>query len=121
VGHVKNNSDLETPKGQEGVGRVLNGLFSYGTEALDRIAFQKALDDIAASESAGTVSGCTISRNPLGKLVAVGCVVRGGIATRITAWAAHADNATGPFGLPARDFVPPKAERAAATSLCLAT
>ena len=32
---------------------VLEELFSYGTTTLDRLAFQKALDDIAASESAG--------------------------------------------------------------------
>jgi zinc protease len=53
VGTVKNNSDLQTPKGQEGVSDVLDGLYSYGTTTLDRLAFQKALDDIAASESAG--------------------------------------------------------------------
>jgi zinc protease len=33
---------------------VLSDLFSYGTTSLDRIAFQKALDDIGANESAGT-------------------------------------------------------------------
>lgn len=54
VGHVKSNSDLETPPREEGVTRVLDGLFPYGTETLDRVAFQKALDDIAANESAGT-------------------------------------------------------------------
>jgi len=53
VGTVKNNSDLQTPKGQEGVSEVLDGLYSYGTTTLDRLAFQKALDDIAANESAG--------------------------------------------------------------------
>jgi zinc protease len=53
VGDVKNNSDLQTPKGQEGVADVLDGLYSYGTTTLDRLAFQKALDDIAANESAG--------------------------------------------------------------------
>ena len=53
VGDVKNNSDLQTPKGQEGVSEVLDGLYSYGTTTLDRLAFQKALDDIAANESAG--------------------------------------------------------------------
>jgi zinc protease len=53
VGAVKNNSDLQTPKGQEGVSDVLDGLYSYGTTTLDRLAFQKALDDIAANESAG--------------------------------------------------------------------
>ncbi|MDA8082260.1 MAG: pitrilysin family protein [Nitrospiraceae bacterium] len=53
-GRVKNNADLETPSGKEGVALVLDGLFSYGTTTLDRLAFQKALDDIAADESAGT-------------------------------------------------------------------
>jgi zinc protease len=53
VGTVKNNSDLQTPKGQEGVSDLLDGLYSYGTTTLDRLAFQKALDDIAANESAG--------------------------------------------------------------------
>ncbi|HEX4810738.1 MAG TPA: pitrilysin family protein [Bryobacteraceae bacterium] len=53
IGSVKTQSDLETPKGQDGVSDVLEGLFSYGTKTLDRLAFQKALDDIAASESAG--------------------------------------------------------------------
>ncbi len=32
---------------------LLDGLYSYGTQTLDRLAFQKALDDIAANESAG--------------------------------------------------------------------
>jgi zinc protease len=53
VGSVKHNSDLQTPPGQEGVSDVLDGLYSYGTQTLDRLAFQKALDDIAANESAG--------------------------------------------------------------------
>ena len=53
VGEVKNNADLQTPKGQEGVSDVLDGLYSYGTQTLDRLAFQKALDDIAANETAG--------------------------------------------------------------------
>ncbi len=54
VGEVKNNSDLESPQGQEGVSSVLGELFPYGTQTLDRIGFQKALDDIAADENAGT-------------------------------------------------------------------
>jgi zinc protease len=53
TGEIKNNADLETPAGQEGVSSVLDQLFSYGTSTLDRIAFQKALDDIGADESAG--------------------------------------------------------------------
>jgi zinc protease len=53
-GHVKNNPDLQVSEGKEGVDQVLDRLFSYGTTSLDRVAFQKALDDIGASESAGT-------------------------------------------------------------------
>jgi zinc protease len=53
-GHIRNNSDLENPKGKEGVSQVLDALLSYGTVSLDRVAFQKALDSIGADESAGT-------------------------------------------------------------------
>lgn len=53
IGSIKTQDDMETPLGEDGVSDVLGGLFSYGTKTLDRIAFQKALDDIAASESAG--------------------------------------------------------------------
>jgi zinc protease len=44
---------MESPAGKDGVSDVLDDLFSYGTKTLDRLAFQKALDDIAANESAG--------------------------------------------------------------------
>jgi zinc protease len=54
-GSVKNDPDLETPPGQEGVDEVLNALFTYGSTTRDRLAFQQALDAIAAHESAGTV------------------------------------------------------------------
>ena len=53
-GRIKSQPDLQQPKGQDGVADVLDGLFSYGTTTLDRLAFQKALDDIAAQEYAGT-------------------------------------------------------------------
>ena len=53
-GHIRNNPDLETPAGEEGVDRLLDRMLEYGTKSLDRTAFLKALDDIGASESAGT-------------------------------------------------------------------
>jgi zinc protease len=53
LGSIKQQTQLETPPGKDGVSDILEGLFSYGTKTLDRLAFQKALDDIAASESAG--------------------------------------------------------------------
>jgi zinc protease len=53
LGSVKHNSDLQTAAGMDGVAEVLDGLYSYGTQTMDRLTFQKALDDIAANESAG--------------------------------------------------------------------
>jgi zinc protease len=52
-GRVKSNANVETAEGKDGVDDMLGRLFSFGTKSLDRLAFQKALDDIAANESAG--------------------------------------------------------------------
>lgn len=54
VGHVDHSDKLQEPKGQDGVGKLLTSLFDYGTTSLDRNAFHKALDAIAASESGGS-------------------------------------------------------------------
>jgi zinc protease len=53
LGNVRHEAGLQDPRGKEGVSDVLDQLFSYGTTTLDRLAFQKALDDIAAKETAG--------------------------------------------------------------------
>lgn len=53
VGEVRHQTDLETPPGKDGVASILDELFDYGTASLDRVAFHKALDDIAASETGG--------------------------------------------------------------------
>ena len=53
IGSIKTQNQLQTPAGKDGVADILEGLFSYGTKTLGRVAFQKALDDIGASESAG--------------------------------------------------------------------
>ena len=52
-GRVKNNPKVQMAAGKDGVDQALDKLFSYGTKSLDRLAFQKALDDIGANESAG--------------------------------------------------------------------
>jgi zinc protease len=54
TGQIKSNPDLETAPGKEGVSTVLDDLFSFGTVTRDRVTFQRALDDIAASEQAGS-------------------------------------------------------------------
>ena len=53
-GQVKNNPQLQQPDGQEGVARILDSLFAYGTTTLDRLAFQQAMDEIGADLTAGT-------------------------------------------------------------------
>ena len=53
-GHIRNRPETEEPKGQEGVSQVLEPLLTYGSEKLDRVAFQAALDVIGAREHAGT-------------------------------------------------------------------
>jgi len=51
---LKHNPKGHAPPAKEGLGSLLNQLFEYGTTTLDRLAFQKALDDIGAEASAGT-------------------------------------------------------------------
>jgi zinc protease len=53
-GRIKTNPDLQAPDGKEGLAEVLDGLFSYGTTRLGRLAFQEAQDEIGARVSAGT-------------------------------------------------------------------
>ena len=53
-GQVRQVTEMQEAPGKEGVASVASKLFGYGSESLDRIAFQKALDDIAASEDAGS-------------------------------------------------------------------
>lgn len=52
-GQIRSNPDLQAPEGKEGVDRLLSELFPYGTSTLDRLAFQEAQDNIAATVSAG--------------------------------------------------------------------
>ncbi|HTT97641.1 MAG TPA: pitrilysin family protein [Rhizomicrobium sp.] len=52
-GHVRNRPETETPPGKDGVATLLEQLYAYGSESLDRLAFEKALDEIGASERAG--------------------------------------------------------------------
>ncbi|HWC63321.1 MAG TPA: insulinase family protein, partial [Rhizomicrobium sp.] len=53
-GHIRNQPELQEAPGKEGVDLLLGQLLSYGTEHLDRLAFQRALDDIGATARAGT-------------------------------------------------------------------
>ena len=53
-GHIRNRPETEEFKGQEGAAQLLDRLLTWGSESLDRVAFQEALDGIGAQEHAGT-------------------------------------------------------------------
>jgi zinc protease len=54
AGQIKTNEDMQSPKGEEGVAGVLDGLFPFGAAGMNRLQFQAALDAISAHESAGS-------------------------------------------------------------------
>ena len=54
LGRVDQDPQIQEPKGQDGVGTLVEQLFDYGTTTRDRADFHKALDAIAATESGGT-------------------------------------------------------------------
>ncbi|MDA8165793.1 MAG: pitrilysin family protein [Desulfobacteraceae bacterium] len=53
-GRVDNNPNLQVPPGKEGVDEILSDLFPYGTGKLDRLAFQRKVDEIGARLAVGT-------------------------------------------------------------------
>ncbi len=53
-GHIRNRPEVQAPKGQEGVSNLLGELLTYGSQHLDRLSFESALDAIGAEARAGT-------------------------------------------------------------------
>jgi zinc protease len=52
-GAVRNDPGIEEPASQEGVSGIAAALMRYGTTTYDRLAYQRELDNIAASVSTG--------------------------------------------------------------------
>ncbi|HTD32198.1 MAG TPA: pitrilysin family protein [Candidatus Elarobacter sp.] len=59
-GEILGNAGIQDPPGKEGIDGIVDGLFSYGTQTYDRIAYQTELDKIAASVSAGRSFGLDV-------------------------------------------------------------
>jgi len=70
-GHVKNNPGLEALPGKDGVDEILGGLFSYGSKRLDRLAFQAALDEIAADADVGSLFSLQVVKKDFDRGVAL--------------------------------------------------
>jgi zinc protease len=56
-GTVKNMPVLEEPLGQDGISRVVEGIYPYGTLTQDRESFQRSLDTIDTSLDGGSSFG----------------------------------------------------------------
>lgn len=52
-GRVRQVTENQQPAGKEGIASIAGQLFAYGTETRDRLAFQRAIDDLAATVNAG--------------------------------------------------------------------
>jgi zinc protease len=53
-GFIRNRPEVQAPPERQGVSQLLELLLPYGSERLDRVAFERALDAIGARERAGT-------------------------------------------------------------------
>ncbi len=53
-GRIRQAPTLQEPPGKEGIAALTAELFDYGTETRDRLAFRKAVDDLAAQVTAGS-------------------------------------------------------------------
>jgi zinc protease len=51
-GYIRNRPEVQAPANREGVSQLLDLLLPYGSEQLDRVAYEQALDAIGARERA---------------------------------------------------------------------
>jgi zinc protease len=54
LGSIEHSDVVQVARGKDGVASLLSDLLPFGTRELDRLEYQKALDDIGASVTAGT-------------------------------------------------------------------
>jgi zinc protease len=70
-GTIRNVPSLQEPVGQDGITSVLNGIFDYGSQTKDRLAFQRAQDDIDSSVQSGTGFGLQSTPESFDRAVAL--------------------------------------------------
>jgi zinc protease len=59
-GEILGNAGIQDPPGKEGIDGIVDGLFPFGTQTYDRIAYQTELDKIAATVTAGRSFGLDV-------------------------------------------------------------
>ncbi len=52
-GHIRNRPEVQAPADKQGIAQLLDALLPFGTQKLDRVAFEEALDEIGAREETG--------------------------------------------------------------------
>ena len=70
-GRVKTTPSLEEPLGQEGVSRLVEGVYGYGTQSMDRETFQRALDAVDSSLQGGSSFGLQTTSHDFDRAVAL--------------------------------------------------
>jgi zinc protease len=68
-GNVRTQPSLQEPPGKEGVANILESMFAFGTKTADRMALQKAQDQIDASIGGGADFGLRSSTATFGQAV----------------------------------------------------
>ncbi|SFC44118.1 zinc protease [Kushneria avicenniae] len=61
-GAIDTNANVQMPPGKEGVSDILEGMYGYGSQTLDRRALRAAVDALGAEESAGTSFGLVVPK-----------------------------------------------------------
>jgi zinc protease len=70
-GNVRTNPSIQEPLGKEGVSSVLAGMFAYGTKNRDRVAFERAQDDIDSEVGGGSGFGLQTTSGAFERAVAL--------------------------------------------------
>ncbi len=70
-GSIKTAPQLEEPLGQDGVSRVVEGVYPYGTQSLDREAFQRSLDAIDSTIDGGSSFGMQTTSRSFDRAIAL--------------------------------------------------
>jgi len=70
-GSVKTAPSLQEPVGQDGISRILEGMYAYGTQSQDRQTFQRSLDAIDTTLGGGSGFGVQTTTRNFGRAMAL--------------------------------------------------